>query len=130
MNESEFRDWTRAQLRTLDERIRAAAAKAANPDLPAIPVEGRISGEMAMLAEGLRKRVMEKQIAGLAIAFVTVEGNVLSGFAAADGTYFQLAGAANFVGLEVLEGFRQTEKAAEKAEAEAKREEAKHDQPA
>jgi hypothetical protein len=107
MNESEFRDWCRAQLRLLDERIKAVAARPVEP--AKIEVDGRISGAIAELEEGLRKRVMEKKIAGLAIAFVTVDGAALNGYAAAGDTFFKLAGATNLVGLEVLEGFRQAE---------------------
>jgi hypothetical protein len=111
MNESDFRDWMRNQLRSFDLRIQRLEARPVG-EAAVLAVDGRMTGEIATLAEGLHKRVMEKKIAGLAIAFVTVDGTALSGFAAAAGTYFQLAGATNFVGLEVLEAFRQAEAAA------------------
>ena len=118
MNESEFRDWMRGQLHSFDVRLKTAVAEMRAGQ--ARPVEARISGEISTLAEDLRRRVLDKKVAGLAIAFVTVDGTALSGFAAAAGTYFALAGAANLVGLEVLEGFRQAEaEAAEEAKEEA-----------
>jgi hypothetical protein len=118
MNESEFRDWTRGQLHSFDVRLKTAVAEMQAAAAAKYAAEGRIRGEIASLADDLRRRVLDKKIAGLAIAFVTVDGVALSGFAAAAGTYFALAGAANLVGLEVLEGFRQW--AAAEAAEEAK----------
>jgi hypothetical protein len=115
MNESEFRDWLRGQLRSLEDRIRRVEGRPEGT--PKLMVDGRIFGGIDELVESVRKRVAEKTVAGLAIAFVTVDGDASSGFAAAAGTYFQLAGAASLVGLEVLEGFRQAEAAALAKEA-------------
>lgn len=124
MNESEFRDWTRGQLHSFDVRLKTVVAEMKEAGAAKYAAEGRIKGEIATLADDLRRRVLDKKIAGLAIAFVTVDGVALSGFAAAVGTYFALAGATNLVGLEVLEGFRQWEA----AEARADGEEAKNGQ--
>ena len=109
MIESEFRDWTRGQLRRLDERLKALAAERTEPDR--IEVDARIKGEMASLAEKLMVRVKGGHLAGLGIVFVTDEGAAMSGFAA-DGGYFALGGAATFLGLEILEEFRKREVAA------------------
>ena len=117
MNDSEFRDWTRGQLHSFDVRMKTAIAEM-KAGAARHAIEGQVSGDVEKLAENLRRQAADKQIAGLAIAFVTVDGTVLSGFSAGPGTYFQLAGAANFVGLEVLEGYRQW--AAEEAREEAK----------
>jgi len=106
MIESEFRDWMRGQLRSLDQRIKAVAAQKAEADR--IEVDARIKGEMASLAEKLMVRVKGGHLAGLGIVFVTDQGAAMSGFAA-DGGYFALGGAATFLGLEILEEFRKRE---------------------
>jgi hypothetical protein len=108
MIESEFRDWMRGQLRSLDQRIKAVAAQKAEADR--IEVDARIKGEMASLAEKLMVRVKGGHLAGLGIVFVTDQGAAMSGFAA-DGGYFALGGAATFLGLEILEEFRKREAA-------------------
>jgi hypothetical protein len=109
MMESEFRDWTRGQLRSLDERLRRLAERPIEP--ARIEVDARIKADMASLAEKLAAKVKGGHLAGLGIVFVTDEGAAMSGFAA-DGGYFALGGAATFLGLEILEEFRKVEKAA------------------
>jgi hypothetical protein len=117
MNESEFRDWTRAQLRTLDERIRAVAARPVEPAKLEVP--GKVKGDMAKLAANLIEEVRAGRVAGLAIAYVTEEGTPMTGWVEGAQGAFTLSGAAAFVGLEMLDSVRQRERE-EKAAGEAK----------
>ena len=108
MMESEFRDWTRGQLRSLEERLKAVAAQRAEP--AKLRLDARIQGEVAGLISKLAAQAKAGQVAGLAIAFVNAEGTTMTGWAA-NGGYYALAGAATFMGLEILEDFRKAEAA-------------------
>ena len=108
MMESEFRDWTRGQLRSLEERLKAVAAQKAAP--AKLRLDARIQGEVAGLISKLAAQAKAGQVAGLAIAFVNDEGTTMTGWAA-NGGYYALAGAATFMGLEILEDFRKAEAA-------------------
>jgi hypothetical protein len=107
MNEADFRDWTRGQLRALDQRLKALAARQAEP--AKLTADRRLQGDIATLADRLVARVKGGEVAGLAIAFVTEEGVPHTAFAG--NGYFTLAGATAFLGLEVLEEFRKAEAA-------------------
>jgi hypothetical protein len=119
MNEPEFRDWIRRHLSSLDERLQRVEARP--PEAAKTEVSARIKGEIAHLAKTLDERVKAGKVTSVAIAFVTDEGVPTTGWAA-EGVYFALAGAATFMGLEILEDFRQGEAAAAKAEAKEKEE--------
>jgi hypothetical protein len=114
MNEGEFRDWARGQLRSLDERLKAAAARAEAPR-PKAELDQQIQGSIAKLVETLTLDVKGGKVAGLAIAYVNDEDVTYTGFAA-DGGYFALAGAATFIGLELLEQYRKDWRAAQSAD--------------
>jgi hypothetical protein len=110
MIESEFRDWMRGQLRSLDERIKRLDREIKEPR-PREPLDERMQGEIGQLLTTLTAKVKAKEVAGLAIAFVNDEGVTNTGWAA-DGGYFSLAGAATFLGLEILEEYRKDWRAA------------------
>jgi hypothetical protein len=109
MIESDFRDWIRAQLRQLDERVKQLAAKLGSP-APPPPPDQRVQGDIAGLLAKLTESFKDGKVSGLAIVFVTDEGTTMTGFAAENG-YFALAGAATFLGLEILEDYRKQEAA-------------------
>lgn len=117
MNEFEFRDWARGQLRSLDERL-AAAARAAQAPRPKAELDQRIQGSIAKLVETLSGDVRVGKVAGLAIAYVNDQDVTWTGFAA-NGGYFALAGATTFIGLELLEEYRKEWRAARAASDEA-----------
>lgn len=110
MIESEFRDWMRGQLRSLDERIKRLDREMKEPR-PREPLDELMQGEIGQLLATLNARVKAKEVTGLAIAFVNSEGVTNTGWAA-DGGYFSLAGAATFLGLELLEEYRKDWRAA------------------
>jgi hypothetical protein len=109
MNEAEFRDWARAALRQLDLKLKALTARVDEPAKPAAP-DQRVQGDIGKLIETLTAQAKAGQVRGLAIAFVNEAGTTMSGYAA-EGGYFQLAGAATFLGLEILEDYRKSEAA-------------------
>jgi hypothetical protein len=109
MNESDFRDWARGQLRALDAKLDRLAAQKAEP--ARAEADGRIKGEMAWLADQVTAKLKAGRLAGLGVVFVTDEGHAMSGYAVQSG-YFALGGAATFLGLEILEEFRKTTEAA------------------
>jgi hypothetical protein len=108
MNEVDFRDWARAQLRAMDQKLERLAQSQATP--PRIEPDERIRGDMAALVETVARKLKARELAGLAIAFVNAEGKAMAGYAAT-ACYFQLAGAASFVGVELLDEFRRSEAA-------------------
>jgi hypothetical protein len=108
MNESEFRDWARAQLSAFDERIKRVEARPVGEAKP--QVNQRIHGSILKLTEELLTRVKERRVLGVGILFVDDEMKTMTGWSA-DGGYFALAGAATFMGLEILEEFRKSETA-------------------
>lgn len=114
MNESEFRDWMRAQLSAFDERVKRLEARPAGEAKTA--PDRRIHGSILKLTEELLARVKAGRVLGVGIMFVDDEDKTMTGWSA-DGGYFALAGAATFMGLEILEDFRKAELA--KAEGEA-----------
>jgi hypothetical protein len=109
MMESEFRDWTRGQLRSLEERLKAVAERKAEPAKAA--VDKRIHGSIVSLGQKLVELAKAGKVAGAAIVYVDDEDRTMTGWSA-DGGYFALAGAATFMGLEILEDFRKAEAAA------------------
>jgi hypothetical protein len=109
VNEAEFRDWARAALRQLDLKLKALAARMEEPAKPAPPDE-RVQGDIGRLVATLTQAAKAGEVRGLAIAFVNEAGTTMSGYAAGGG-YFQLAGAATFLGLEILEDYRKAEAA-------------------
>ena len=108
MMESEFRDWTRGQLRSLDERVRALAAQKAEP--AKVAVDKRIHASIVDLGQRLVDLAKAGKVLGAAIVYVDDEDRTMTGWSA-DGGYFRLAGAATFMGLEILEEFRKAEAA-------------------
>jgi hypothetical protein len=109
MMESEFRDWTRGQLRSLDERLKRLAERPIEP--ARIAAEKRVHGSIVSLGQKLVELTKAGKVVGAAIVYVDDEGRTMTGWSA-DGGYFALAGAATFMGLEILEDFRQAEVAA------------------
>jgi hypothetical protein len=109
MIESEFRDWTRGQLRVLDERIKALAERKPEPAKP--KVERRIHDDIVGLGEKLLEEAKAGRILGAAIIYVGDDYQTMTGYSA-DSGFFQLAGGAQFIGLELLEEFRKTTEAA------------------
>jgi hypothetical protein len=110
VNESEFRDWARAQLSAYDERIKRIEARPIGAAKP--QVDQRIHGSILKLTEELLRRVKEGRVLGVGILFVDEEMKTMTGWSA-DGGYFGLAGAATFLGLEILEEFRKSEAASD-----------------
>lgn len=108
MIEAEFRDWTRGQLRALDERIKALAALPAPPAAKET-LERITKANIEQLAATLQVAVKEAEVTGLAIVFMTADGPH-TGYVPGDEA-FRLAGAATFMGLEILEEFRKAEAA-------------------
>jgi hypothetical protein len=108
MMESEFRDWTRGQLRSLDDRLKALAAQKAEP--AKVAVDRRIHDSIVGLGQKLVEQAKAGKVLGAAIVYVDDEDKTLTGWSA-DGGYFRLAGAATFLGLEILEEFRKAEAA-------------------
>jgi hypothetical protein len=108
VNEAEFRDWARAQLRAMDQKLERLAQSQAQP--PRIEPDERIRGEMGSLIDTVAKKHKARELAGLAIAFVNTEGKAQAGYSAT-ACYFQLAGATSFVGVELLDEFRRAEAA-------------------
>ena len=104
MNESDFRDWTRGQLRALDERLKAAMAER-KADRVNIVLDRIVQGKMAELRDELTVALKEAQVTGLGIVFTTADGVTHTGWSAQN-SFFALAGAATFMGLEILEDFR------------------------
>lgn len=107
MNEAEFRDWTRGQLRSLDERLKAVAAR---PDAPAAKatLERLTKDKIEELAGALTAAVREGAITGLGIVFITADGVPHSGYVPGEAV-FPLAGATTLMSLEILEEFRKVE---------------------
>lgn len=112
MIESEFRDWTRGQLRVLDERIKAVAALKSQPAKP--QVEKRIHDDIVSLGQKLVELAKAGKVLGAAIVYVTDDDRTMTGYSA-DGGFFRLAGGAQFIGLEILEDFRKSEVANDQA---------------
>ena len=110
MNESEFRDWARAALRSMDEKIERLAKERLEPAKPR--VDRRIHGEIVSLGEKLVALAKANKVAAAGIVYVNDEGVTMTGWSA-DGGYFALAGAATFMGLQILEEFRNAEREAE-----------------
>jgi hypothetical protein len=108
MMESEFRDWTRGQLRSLDERLKALAAQKAEP--AKVAADQRIHASIVNLGQKLVEQAKAGKVLGAAIVYVDDEDKTMTGWSA-DGGYFSLAGAATFMGLEILEEFRKAEAA-------------------
>jgi hypothetical protein len=106
MIESEFRDWMRGQLRSLDQRIKALAAEVK----PAAKVKAdrQIHGSIVSLGQKLVEQAKAGKVDAAGIVFVDDQGVVMTGWSA-DAGYFALAGAATFMGLQILEEFRQSE---------------------
>jgi hypothetical protein len=120
MNESDFRDWARAALRSMDEKLERLAREKAEPAKPEL--DKQIQGEIVFLVDVLAKKVKAGEVAGVAIAFVNAEGRMQSGFAAqrvGPSGYFALAGATTFLGLEILEDYRKSLRAANENAEEA-----------
>jgi hypothetical protein len=109
MMESEFRDWTRGQLRSLEERLKAVAERKAEP--AKVAAEKRIHDSIVNLGQRLVELAKAGKVIGAAIVYVDDEDRTMTGWSA-DGGYFALAGAATFMGLEILEDFRKAEAAA------------------
>jgi hypothetical protein len=109
MMESEFRDWTRGQLRSLDERLRRLAE--GPPAAARVAVDRRIHDSIVNLGQKLVELAKAGKVIGAAIVYVDDEDKTMTGWSA-DGGYFALAGAATFMGLEILEEFRKAEVAA------------------
>jgi hypothetical protein len=100
MMESEFRDWTRGQLRSLDERLRRLAERPLEPAREAI--DAKLAGTMAEMAEEVSAAVRDRRVRGLGIVLVTDDGGTNMGFAATDGGHFRLAGAVQLLGLTIV----------------------------
>ncbi len=113
MNESDFRDWARRALGAMDEKLERYAREKAEPKKP--EVDKQIKARMDELVADLNQCFKDGQIAGLAIVFVNHNRGVHVGYAATEG-YFQLAGAATYVGLEIMDEFRKHEVANENQE--------------
>lgn len=112
MIESEFRDWTRGQLRVLDERIKALAALKSEPapGSRSPGVEKRLHDTIVNLGQRLLEEAKAGRVKAVGILYVTDDDKTMTGWSA-DGGYFALAGAATFMGLEILEEFRKDEAA-------------------
>jgi hypothetical protein len=121
MIESEFRDWTRGQLRALDERLKALAANKAEP--AKVAADKRIHGSIVSLGQKLVELAKAGKVVGAAIVYVDDEDRTMTGWSA-DGGYFALAGAATFMGLEILEDFRKSEAANDQPSGDAGADEA------
>jgi hypothetical protein len=74
MNESEFRDWIRGQLRALDERVKTLAAQAAVQPPP--QVGGRLAGGQVRMVEQALEAVKTGQVIGLAMVYLGPEGPI------------------------------------------------------
>ena len=106
MIESEFRDWMRGQLRSLDERIKALALTVKPP--AKAEADKRIHGSIVSLGQKLVEKAKAGQVRSAGIVFVDEEGVTMTGWSADEG-YFALAGAATFMGLQILDEFRKSE---------------------
>lgn len=73
MTEGEFRDWIRAQLQGLDERVRRVEAR---PSAEPPRVSGRLGAGMVEQAEALLKAVKGGGVTGMAIAYLGPEGPI------------------------------------------------------
>jgi hypothetical protein len=93
MIESEFRDWTRGQLRRLDERLKALAAERLVAPPPP-KVGGKFAGGQVAMAEKLLARVKQGGVTSLAIVYVGDEGPI-DGWSCSGGAteHFTLLGA-------------------------------------
>ena len=116
MNESEFRDWARRAQGDFNERLKALEARPLEGVLK-VEVPGKVQGEMVFLAGRLLEEVRAGRVAGLAIAYLTLEGKAMTGWAEGSHGAFTLSGAASFVGLEMLESIRERERREEAAGA-------------
>lgn len=72
MNESEFRDWLRQQLRSLEDRL-GRLEKAPPPAWPPRPSQ-QVKGDIEELANGLLAAVKGGNVTGVAIAFLGPNG--------------------------------------------------------
>jgi hypothetical protein len=109
MNESEFRDWARAALRAMDQKLERLARERAEP--AKMKVDERIHGDIVSLGERLVALAKAGKVLAAGIVFVNDEGGTMTGWSA-DGGYFELAGAATFMGIQILDDFRNAEKEA------------------
>ena len=98
MNESEFRDWMRNQLRAFDNRLKAVEAR---PEAGPKPVDVKLRGEMAALAEGLTRRIREGSVASLGIAFIGTDGTPYTALGGT-GEWYALIGAVQTLNDELL----------------------------
>ena len=105
MIEAEFRDWARAQLRALDDKLERLAAQKAEPR----KAERRIHGDIVSLGERLVALAKAGKVVAAGIVFVNDEDGTMTGWSA-DGGYFALAGAATFMGIQILEEVRNAER--------------------
>jgi hypothetical protein len=69
MNESEFRDWVRAQIRAFDDRLKRAEAV----PKAAIKAKEGLARNREQIAEGLVKAVKAGKVSSLAIVWVDNE---------------------------------------------------------
>jgi hypothetical protein len=72
MNESEFRDWSRAAMRDLDERIKRLEARPQGELRP--QVSSKLAAGMVQQAEALLKAVRGGGVTGMAIAYLGPDG--------------------------------------------------------
>jgi hypothetical protein len=98
MNESEFRDWSRAAMRDLDERIKRIEAR---PQPGARKVDARLAGDIAKLSELLVKAVRAGEVRSLAIAYMATDGRAMTGLSGGDDR-FTLLGAVMTLTDELL----------------------------
>ena len=76
MNESEFRDWARAALRSMDEKIERLAKERAQAVRAPPPTHGRLGAGMVTMVEKTLSAVKAGRVTGLAIAYVGDEGSI------------------------------------------------------
>ena len=72
MMESEFRDWTRGQLRSLEERLKRLAERKVEPPPP--KVGGKLAGGQAAMAQQLLEAIKGGGVTSLAVVYLGPEG--------------------------------------------------------
>jgi hypothetical protein len=73
MIESQFRDWIRAQMRALDERVKAVEARPV--EVPR-QVGGRLGAGMVEQVEAVLKAVKGGEVVGMAVVYVGPDGPI------------------------------------------------------
>ena len=102
MNESEFRDWMRNQLRALDNRLKRVEARAEEMDKPKVKVSGELGAGMTAQAEALLKAVRAGGVTDMAIVYLGPDGPIDGWTSSGPEGHLMLLGALSSLGDSLL----------------------------